>query len=340
MMPTAAVIGCGDVSSVHFEAIAANPNVDLVAVCDTDPGQLAAAVAAFDVAGFADHRQLIEQMRPDVVHVCTPHHQHASVAVDCLEHGINVIIEKPLAHTMAEGQRLVDVAQHSAAKAAVCFQNRYNATAQAMHQLLTSGELGTVLGASATVMWHRAPEYYRAKPWRGRWETSGGGLLMNQAIHTLDLIQWLVGDVTDIQGHTATHVLGEDIEVEDTAEMVLTHSNGARTVFYATLANVVNSPVMIDIHTEAATLSLRGDLTVAYADGRSQTVAERITPSTGKDYWGASHELLIRDFYARLDDPEPFWISPAEAAKTLNTIQHLYASSAAADERRRDQPQI
>lgn len=331
-MPTAAVIGCGDVSCVHFEAIAANPKIDLVAVCDTDPGRLAAAVAAFDVAGFADHQQLIEEMRPDVVHVCTPHHQHVSVAVDCLENGINVIIEKPLAHTMAEGRRLVDVAQQSAAKAAVCFQNRYNATAQAMHQVLTSGELGTVLGASATVMWQRSAEYYRAKPWRGRWETSGGGLLMNQAVHTVDLLQWLVGDVTDVQGHVGTHVLGEDIEVEDTAEMVLSHSNGARTVFYATLANVVNSPVMIDIYTEAATLSLRGDLTVTYADGRSQTVVERLTPSTGKDYWGPSHELLIRDFYARLDDPEPFWINPAEAAKSLSIIKHLYAYSGAADE--------
>jgi len=331
-MATAAVIGCGDVSSVHIEAIAANPKIDLVAVCDTDPGQLAAAVAAYDVVGFADHRQLVEEIRPDVVHICTPHNQHVPVAVDCLEHGINVILEKPLAHTMAEGQRLVDVAQHSSAKVAVCFQNRYNATAQAMHQLLTCGELGTVLGASATVMWQRSAEYYRAKPWRGRWETSGGGLLMNQAIHTLDLLQWLVGDVTDVQGHTTTHVLGEDIEVEDTAEMILTHSNGARTVFYATLANVVNSPVMIDINTEAATLSLRGDLTVTYTDGRSQTVVERLTPSTGKDYWGVSHELLIRDFYARLDDPEPFWISPAEAAKSLNIIKRLYASSAAADE--------
>lgn len=330
-MATAAVIGCGDVSSVHFEAIAANPKIDLVAVCDTDPAQLAAAVAAFDVTGFADHRSLIEAMRPDVVHICTPHHQHVSVAVDCLERGIHVILEKPLAHTMAAGRHLVDVAeQHSAAKVAVCFQNRYNATAQAMHQLLTSGELGTVLGASATVMWQRSAEYYRAKPWRGRWETSGGGLLMNQAIHTLDLLQWLVGDVTDVQGQTATHVLGEDIEVEDTAEMILTHSNGARTVFYATLANVVDAPVMIDIYTEAATLSLRGDLTVTYPDGRSQIIAERLAPSGGKIYWGVSHELLIGDFYARLDDPEPFWISPAEAAKSLNTVQQLYDSAVAA----------
>jgi UDP-N-acetyl-2-amino-2-deoxyglucuronate dehydrogenase len=327
-MTTVAVIGCGDVSTVHLGAIAVSPDIDLAAVCDTDPGRLAAAVASLGVPGFADHRRLIEEIRPDVVHICTPHHQHVSVAIDCLERGVNVIMEKPLAHTSAEGQRLVGVAEHSAAKVAVCFQNRYNATTTAMHELLTSGELGTVFGASATVMWRRTAAYYAAKPWRGRRETSGGGLLMNQAVHTVDLIQWLLGDVTDVRGHASTRLLGDAIEVEDTAEMLLTHANGARTVFYGTLANAVNSPVMIDVHTEAATLSLRGDLTVTYTDGRSRTVPERLASSIGRPYWGTSHELLIRDFYARLGEPGPFWISPAEAAKSLDIIQRLYATSA------------
>ena len=100
------------------------------------------------------------------------------------------------------------------------------------------------------------------------------------------------------------------IEVEDTAEMVLEHANGARTVFYATVANTVNAPVTLDITTERATLSLRGDLTVTHADGRVEVVPERKAASGGRAYWGVSHELLIRDFYDRLGDPEPFWISP------------------------------
>jgi predicted dehydrogenase len=326
-MPTAALIGCGDISQTHFEAIAANPKIDLVAVCDTDAGRLSAAVAALDVVGFADHRHLVDEIRPDVVHICTPHHQHVPIALDCLERGIGVIVEKPLAQNLAQGQRLVDAAKHSAAKVAVCFQNRYNATAQAMHQLLTSGELGAVLGASATVMWHRSTEYYRARPWRGQWETSGGGVLMTQAIHTLDLVQWLVGDITDVDGRIATHVHGEEAEVEDTAEMMLTHGNGASTVFYATLANVVDSPVAIEIYTEAATLTLRGDLTVTYPDGGSYVVVEPLLQSTGRAYWGASHQLLIADFYERLNDPEPFWISPAEALKSLTVAQRLYAAT-------------
>ncbi|MBT2550996.1 Gfo/Idh/MocA family protein [Arthrobacter sp. ISL-65] len=323
----AAVIGCGDVSTVHFEAIAKLEGVQLAAVCDSDPERLAAAAEAYGVPGFPDHLSLIEAIRPDVVHVTTPHNLHASIAVDCLEQGVHVVVEKPLAHTLQEGRRLVTAAKASTAKIAVCFQNRYNSTAQAMHSLLSSGELGAVLGASATVLWHRGPEYYRNRPWRGTWEGGGGGLMMNQAIHTVDLLQWLVGDVVSLSGNAATRFLGSTIEVEDTAEFVAEHSSGARSAFYATLAHAVNAPVTMEIVTERATLSLRGDLTVAYADGRVEVVPERVMESGGRAYWGVSHELLIADFYGRLNKATPFWIDPQEAEKSLRIVKEIYRQS-------------
>ena len=326
-MPTAAVIGCGDISTIHFAALATMDNAELVAVCDTDPERLAAAEAAHGVPGYADYLEMLQRVRPDVVHVCTPHHLHASVAADCLERGVNVIVEKPLAHTLAEGRRLIEIAERSDAKIAVCFQNRYNATSQAMHELLDGGTLGQVLGASATVMWHRDGSYYRNRPWRGTWAEGGGGLMMNQAIHTVDLLQWLVGDVAKVEGHASTRSLGGVIEVEDTAEFVAEHVNGARSVFYATLANAVNAPVTLDIVTEKATLSLRGDLTVSYADGRVEVIPERVAESGGRSYWGVSHELLIADFYNKLQDAGPFWINPAEAGKSLRIIKEIYAQS-------------
>lgn len=330
-MSTAAVVGCGDVSSVHLAAIAGNPAITLVGVCDTQASLVAATAAAQGVPGFTDYRELLDELRPDVVHICTPHHQHVAIAIECLERGIAVIQEKPLAHTIAEGQLLVDAAAaHPDVKIGVCFQNRYNAPIAAMKKLLAAGELGAVLGASATVLWGRSGAYYLAKPWRGRWDASGGGLLMNQAIHTVDLVQWLLGEVDDVKGHAANNSLADFIEVEDTADMLLTHAGGARTVFYATLANSVNAPVVVDVVTEAATLHLNGELTVTYADGRSTTVAEHVIASPGRDYWGASHSLLIGDFYARLHDPEPFWIGPAEAAKSLKIVQDLYAFSSTA----------
>jgi UDP-N-acetyl-2-amino-2-deoxyglucuronate dehydrogenase len=323
-MTTAAVIGCGDVSIVHFSALASLPEVQLVAVCDTDPERLAAAAAAHDVPGYADHLALLEEARPDVVHICTPHNEHAAVAVDSLERAVHVILEKPLAHTLADGQRLVEVADRGSAKIAVCLQNRYNLAVQAMHRLLSSGELGRVLGGAATVLWHRTANYYLSRPWRGTWDGSGGGLLMNQAIHTVDLLQWLMGDVTAASGHASSRALSDVIEVEDTAEFVLEHQGGARSVFYATLANVTNAPVTVDIVTERATLHLRGDLVVSYSDGRSERVSERKAPSGGRAYWGVSHKSLIQDFYTRLDEDEPFWISPREAEKSLRIVKGVY----------------
>ena len=327
MRTTAAVIGCGDVSTVHFEAVAKLDGAALVAVCDADPQRLASAMATWGVPGYADHLALIEAVKPDVVHICTPHDQHAAVAVDCLERGVNVIVEKPLAHTLAEGRRMVKAASAGRAKIGVCFQNRYNATSQAMHALLSSGELGAVTGASATVMWQRSAEYYQNRPWRGTWAGGGGGLLMNQAIHTVDLLQWLVGDVVAVTGNASTRFLGEAIEVEDTAEFVAEHAGGARSAFYATLANAFNAPVTLDVVTEKAVLSLRGDLTVTHEDGRVDIVPERTSGSGGRSYWGVSHELLISDFYARLDDGDPFWISTAEAEKSLRIIKEIYGQS-------------
>lgn len=322
-----AVIGCGDVSAVHFEAIAKLDGAELVGVCDTDPGRLAAAVASFGVIGFSEHRSLLEELQPDVVHITTPHDQHASVAADSLERGVNVILEKPLAHTAAEARRLVKASRSSSAKIAVCFQNRYNATAQAMHALLAGGELGEILGATATVMWQRNADYYRNRPWRGTWAGGGGGVMMNQAIHTVDLLQWLVGEVVSVTGNASSRILGTAIEVEDTAEFVTVHANGARSAFYATLANAVNAPVTLDVVTEKATLSLRGDLTVTYSDGRVEVVPERAAPSGGRAYWGASHELLINDFYGRLEDDGPFWIDAREAEKSLAIVKEIYRQS-------------
>lgn len=323
----AAVIGCGDVSAVHFEAISKLDGVRLAGVCDTDPGRLAAASSTHGVPGFPDHLSLIEAIGPEVVHISTPHNLHASIAADCLERGVHVIVEKPLAHTLQEGSRLVEAAKASTARIAVCFQNRYNATSQAMHDLLSTGELGPVLGASATVLWHRDADYYRARPWRGTWEGGGGGLMMNQAIHTVDLLQWLVGDVVSLSGNASTRFLGGTVEVEDTAEFVAEHSSGARSVFYATLANAVNAPVTLDIVAEKATLSLRGDLTVTYADGRIEVVPERVAESGGRAYWGVSHELLISDFYARLGEAGPFWIDAEEAEKSLQIVKEIYRQS-------------
>jgi predicted dehydrogenase len=324
----AAVVGCGDISTVHLAALHDLADVELVGVCDLDAARSAEAGSAWSVPSFADHGSLFDEQLPDVVHVCTPHDQHAAVAVEAIERGIHVVLEKPVAHTLAEAEKITAAHRaNPAVKVAVCFQNRYNRASQEVHRLLTSGSLGEVRGASATVAWHRTPAYYARGPWRGQRARSGGGVLMNQAIHTLDLLQWFLGPVARVDSRIGTLALGEFIDVEDTASLVMDHENGSRSVLFATLANSVDSPVTIEVDTERARLLVRGDLLVSYADGRTEVIEERRATTTGRAYWGVSHELLVADFYARLDDPEPFWIGPNDGLASLAVLDRVYGQA-------------
>src|SRR4051812_2046230 len=325
-MTAGAVIGCGTISVVHLGAITGLDGVDLVGVCDTDADRAAEVGEKYGVPWFTDHAELLATVRPQVVHVCTPHNEHVPVAIDCLEAGVNVLMEKPVAAAVEEAERLIAAAdRHPDIKVGVCLQNRYNTSVQAARGLLSTGELGRMLGASATLLWHRDPAYYRARPWRGRVRESGGGVLINQAIHTLDLLQWLLGDVVEVRGHTGRYALDGIVDVEDSASVLLDHLGGARSVLFATVTNVTDTPVTIEIVTERAVLVIRGDLTVTYLDdGRTETVAERRVDTGGKAYWGASHELLIADFYRSLDQPQPFWIDPEEGTRSLRLVDRIY----------------
>lgn len=324
----AAIVGWGDVAVIHREAIDAIEGAELVGVVDTDPERREAATAETGVPGFATVDELLDAVPVDVIHVTTPHDQHVTPTLQALARGVHVIQEKPLAADLAEAEQLVTAARTATAKVGICFQNRYNVSSQELRRLLDSGELGAIKGAYASVVWTRTPEYYTAKPWRGSREHSGGGLLINQAIHTLDLVQWLLGDVTELKGHVSTRKFADVIDVEDTAEMLLTHESGVQTAFYATLTAPQHRPVEIELDCENAYVTLRNGLVVAWKDGREPEVFhERQAPSGGRSYWGVSHELLIRDFYARLDDPDPFWISPAEALKSLRILKRTYEVS-------------
>lgn len=328
------LIGCGDVSVVHFEAIRDIEGLELVGVADTDPQALARATEATGVPGFTSTQELIDALKPDAVHVTTPHDEHIDPTLTALAAGVHVLQEKPLAHTLEEGQRLVDALKSAgpdAPKVGICFQNRYNLASERLRELLASGELGAVRGAWASVVWTRSADYYRAKPWRGTWANSGGGLLINQAIHTLDLVQWLLGGVERTDGHVATRKYGDVIEVEDTAELLLHHPGGVTTSFYATLTAPQHRPVELELDCENAYVILRGGtdggLTIRWADGRVDTIGERSVTSGGRSYWGVSHELLIRDFYEHLEDSEPFWIGPQEAMASLEILKEAYRLS-------------
>ncbi len=320
----AAIIGWGDVAVVHQEAIEVMDDAELVGVVDTDQARRQAATEELGVPAFATIGELVEAVHPEIVHIATPHDQHVTNTLEALAHGLHVVQEKPLAASLEDARRLVDAAPEASTKVGICFQNRYNVSSQELRRLIDSGELGAIKGAYASMVWTRTPDYYQAKPWRASREQSGGGLLINQAIHTLDLVQWLVGPVVDIKGTVTQNKYMGITEVEDTAALLFTHDGGVQTSVYATLTAPQHRAVEIELDCENAYVTLRNGLTVAWKDGRVDTYPERVAPSGGRTYWGVSHEILIRDFYAGLDDPEPFWITPAEAYKSLEILKKAY----------------
>src|SRR5699024_7690127 len=207
-------------------------------------------------------------------------------------------------------------------------QNRYNRPNQRLHELIYSGGLGEVHGATATVAWHRCADYYRQAPWRGTWVRAGGGVLMNQAIHTLDLLTWFLGPAVTVSGRAATHRLAEAIEVEDTAHMLLEHAGGATSVLTATNCYSQSAPVTVTVHGTDATAVMSGDLTVTWNDGTGERVAAAAPGAVGPAYWGDSHRTLIADFYGHLGQDGPFWIRPQIGLDLIEAIHAVYDSSA------------
>lgn len=328
MPVTAAVVGCGDISAMHVDAIARNPDIDLVGACDVVPERAAQVGAAQGVPTFTDVESLLSTARPDVVHVTTPHHQHVDVALAALDHGCHVLTEKPVAQNAEAAEPLLVAARGASTKVGVCLQNRYNDGSVALRRLLDDGELGELQGAWASVVWSRTADYYRDRPWRGSWAEAGGGVLINQAIHTLDLLAWFCGPVSDVDSLIAARLFPEVKEVEDSADLLLRHEGGWTSAVWATLAAPVNRPVQLGIQGSAGLAVLDDELTLVRPDGSEEKIVEPSTgPSVGRSYWGASHERLIADFYSHLDDPEPFWLSPDTAMDSLRIIDAVYEQS-------------
>jgi len=319
----AAVIGCGSIFPVHADAIRSMEAVQLLMVADIDAQKAQNAAEKYGCKPATDYTDILHHPEVQVVHLCTPHYLHAPLARALLQAGKQVITEKPMGLNLKECSELIEVSRQTGCSLGVCLQNRYHDTSRMMKQLLDSGSLGRTLGARAFVTWSRDRDYYQKSSWRGTWEREGGSLVMNQAVHTLDLLQWLLGEITDVKGTIATHFLADLIETEDTAEAVLQFRSGARALFYASNAYVSNAPVFIEVICEQGTMTLNGELIIAWQDGRREVIKD-IPPTGYKSYWGTGHKKLIRDFYDCLDKGTVFPVNGEEGIKVMGIIEKLY----------------
>lgn len=322
-----AIIGCGTVYNVHADALASNPNTRLTAVADIDAARASAAAQKYGCRAYDDYREVLSDPTVDSVHICTPHHLHCAMAIEAMNAGKHVLSEKPMAISVEECEEMIKTSGRTGRQLGICFQNRYNTTSLYIKQLLQSGKTGRILTAKASVTWLRERDYYAGSAWRGKWSTEGGGVLINQAIHTLDLLQWFIGKPIRIKGNTDTRFLKDVIEVEDTAEATILFDSGIHAFFYAT-NGYAGSPVELEVVCENAVLKLSdSSLTVNYSNGDTESVSD-IHPKTGeKAYYGTGHAILIDNFYISLLEGKPFAVDGGQAIEAIRLIRALYRSS-------------
>jgi UDP-N-acetyl-2-amino-2-deoxyglucuronate dehydrogenase len=218
------VVGCGRISERHFDAIAANPELRLAAVCDEVPGRAQAAGERFAVPFFDDYATMLAEVQADAAVICTPSGLHPRHGIMAAKRGLHVICEKPMATRLEEADELVRACDDAGVHLFVVKQNRLNPGIVLLKRAMDKGRFGRVYMANATVRWNRPQSYYDAAPWRGTWEFDGGAF-MNQASHYVDMIQWLVGPVESVCAKTAT--LERRIESEDSGVAILRFRNGA-----------------------------------------------------------------------------------------------------------------
>lgn len=311
------IIGCGGISAVHAQVLGELENTALAACADLLPER----AARYGCAAYTDYLQMLDAEKLDAVHLCTPHYLHPVMAEEAARRGVAVFTEKPPAID-AEGWEKVKRAAERV-PVGICFQNRYHPHIQACKRFLREGTYGALLGIRAFVTWNRTAEYYAAADWKGKWATEGGGALINQAIHTLDLIVGFLGLPDQAEAALHTRRLRGAIEVEDTAEIYL-QKDGVPALLFASNAYSQDAPVMIELHLAQAVIRLEGDLMTVIREGKKQEIACITDPIIGRSYWGAGHKACIADFYRSIETGTPYPNDPASCEATLRTLFRLY----------------
>lgn len=322
------LVGLGDVSFVHLDAIERIENAQLVGVCDID--EACKSKGPENVPFFTDWAQMIEETKPDVVHLCLPHYMHYEMTKKVLEKGVHVFTEKPLALDLDEAEAFAELAATYAEKGqrvGLCLQNRYNKASVAMKEAVESGKDGAVRFVKGEVLWFRPEEYYQVKPWRGTWANAGGGVMMNQTIHTLDLMCYFGGQV-DWLDSTVTGLAPYNIEVEDTVSATFKYKNGAIGHFFGTFTYLENKPVSLRVGCEKAVYELISDeLYRVTPDGERTLVAQNDQLPGNKTYYGAGHFTAIKAFYKAVIDGTEDFIRVQDGVYSIRLIDAIQTSA-------------
>ena len=322
-----AIVGCGSIAAVHGTVLTQHIPTTLTGVADIKFEKAQKYAETYAATPYASLTEMLDAEKPDVLHICTPHYLHVSMAIEALNRGINVFMEKPPAMTEAQLEELKAAAVKSGKLLGFCYQNRYNPCIQAAKKMIDSGEAGKVLGARAFVTWCREEKYYTESGWRGKLATEGGGVLINQSIHTMDLLSYLLGNPTRIEASMTNHHLKDVIEVEDTMEAYLTFGD-IHATFFATTSYCADVPPIIEIACENMTLRIEDpDLTILRTGAAPEKPELAALAPIGKSYWGSGHLACISDFYHSVETGTPFALDLPHMEPSIRMMLGAYQSA-------------
>jgi UDP-N-acetyl-2-amino-2-deoxyglucuronate dehydrogenase len=294
------LVGCGKVAHIHAEALAALPEGELVAVQDNDGARAAAFAARYGAAAFDDVAAMVAQARLEAVIVCTPHPAHAAPAIAAMEAGAHVLVEKPLASTLADCDRMIAAAVRYNVRLGLVSQRRFFEPIVRMKAAIGAGKIGTpVLGSVVMLSW-RDEAYYRSDPWRGKWSTEGGGVLINQSPHHLDMLQWFMGPVEEITGCWG-NLNHPYVEVEDTALAMIRFRSGGLASIMVSLCQKPGIYTKIHVHgSSGASVGAQTDGGATFIAGMSPVLEPPVN-----DLWTIpGEESLLAEF--QREDTERF----------------------------------
>lgn len=357
----AVVVGCGVIGRQHAKVISATEGVELVGLVDTAPGA-AAALADHAEADLAQRRPAVfaslaealgqQGTAIDLVSVCTPSGLHADLAVEALEAGKHVIVEKPLDVDLPSARRVAEAAKAARERGqviSVISQHRFDAASSAVASAVRAGRLGRITSATASVAWWRSQGYYDSGAWRGTWDLDGGGAVMNQGVHTVDLLLWFLGRPVEVHAHTGL-LAHERVEVEDTAVATVRFESGALAAIHFTTAAYPGLTARLQVHGDRGSAVIDNDRLVYFhaADAAAEdnggssygmagagNQAERevggleSSPNArGSDDLQTAHQKQYADVVRAIRTGSAPVVGVEEATAALATVRAVYTSAA------------
>ena len=331
-----ALIGCGRIATNHIKAVL-NNHLELIAVCDIREEQMEKLLSKHSlqedtkIKRYTDYRQMIAENALDLVSIATESGSHAEIALYCIDHGIHVIVEKPMAMNMQDADEIIRRSKEKNVKVSACHQNRFNIAVQELRKALEAGRFGRLSHGSIHVRWNRNRDYYDQAPWRGKWATDGGAL-MNQCIHGIDLLRWMMGnEVDEVYGQTRRQ-FHDYLEAEDVGMAVIKFKNGAiATVEGTTNVYPQNLEETLYVFGEKGTVKLGGKSTNnidvwEFADQADGDTRNKGLEEATSNVYGNGHTSLFADMIDAIQNDREPYVDAQAGRNALELVLAIYKS--------------